>query len=280
MNQINKSILLIALACFLIVNKVQAETTTDLFDVLVTEKMKNKNLITRSRKHNCSKKARCENLPRLDGIWKLKKETVKRFDPYLIKPVTFIHCNSRFPTEIYDFEKEVVINEGEFPYFNLRTKYPVTYHDYYDATKNKDIEYGNFGFKAAIDPEDITFAYTLKRTDYLNDREHARQVWFNGKVYYESISANRIEARGYEIIHSPECEGYLRDEVRIVLVRRGPVPPEGPGIGTKEVPTLPPLISAKDKSDFEPNPEYEPFDSIKDILKPGGPNPMNVPGLW
>ena len=220
-----------------------------------------------------------DKFPYLDGTWLLSRSTNKRIlNPLLKKPVTFIHCNARLPFEKRDFiDKEVIINSRGPDFFVVNAKYPVTSDVYYDPNERRDIEYKNFGFKAVLDPEDLTYAYTVKTDDYIEDSNLARQLWLNGKLKYEHISSSKIVAKGYEIQYTPECEGFLMDEIEFVFVRadEGDFGPqeihffEQPALAN-QYKDLENLISAKDKSGFVQNPKYKPANAI------GKP----VPGLW
>lgn len=224
-----------------------------------------------------------EKFPSLDGTWLLTKITKKRMiNPPVTKAITFVSCNSRLPFERRDFEKKEVIISSRGPdSFLINTKYPVTDDVYHDPNKNEDITYKNFGFKAVIDKRDITYAYTLK---VLENRAYARQLWLNGRLQYEDISPTRIVAKGYEIEYSPECKGFVLDEIKFVLVKAndadfGPDRPipflEQPAFAN-EYKDITKLDSAKDDSGFKPSSDYKPYDSNKNLLKkkPG------VAGLW
>lgn len=165
-----------------------------------------------------------ENLPSLDGNWLVTKKTIKRMnDILLIKPVTFIHANSRLPFEKRDFkDKEVVISSQGPDSFAVRAIYPVTDDVYYDPNQDLEIKYQNFGLKAVIDPKDITYAYTLKLDKPIENPTLARQLWLNGRLNFKYLSSDKIIARGYEVEYTPELAGYLLDEVEFEFVRGGP----------------------------------------------------------
>lgn len=156
-----------------------------------------------------------DKLPNLNGIWKVTKKINKRIaNPVLSKPVTFIHCTSRLPFEKRDFkEKQVVISLTSPDSFSVMALYPVTDDIYHDPNQGKDFIYENFGFKAVIRPEDITYAYTLKLKDYIENPTLSRQLWLNGKLQLEHISHSKITGKGYEIEYTPECHGFVTDEV-------------------------------------------------------------------
>ena len=49
-----------------------------------------------------------DKLPNLNGIWVLKRKTIKRrINPVLSKPITFRHCNTILPFEKRDFEDTI-----------------------------------------------------------------------------------------------------------------------------------------------------------------------------
>ena len=159
--------------------------------------------------------SRLNKLPDLNGIWILTKKTTKRkINPVLSKPVSLTNCNSRMPFEKRDFKKEVVIYSPTRNFFTIRSLYPVTNDIYCDPNQNIDITYENFGFKGVIDPKDLTYAYTLKVYNHVEHPSLARQLWFNGRLKYDSVSSHKITATGYEVEATPECEGFILDEVK------------------------------------------------------------------
>ena len=154
--------------------------------------------------------------PNLDGIWVVKKTTLKRkINPVLSKPTTFIHCNLRLPIEKKDFiNKEVIIRTQSPDSFAVRSLYPVTSDIYVDPNLGEDIEQKNYSFKATLDEKDITYAYTSKLKEYDNYASIPRQLWLNGRLNYNSISPRKIIAKGYEIQYTPVCHGFIMDEVQ------------------------------------------------------------------
>lgn len=245
--------------------------------------------------------------PLLDGTWLVNRATIKRQGELVIeKPITLDHCNARIPFEKRDFkDKEVIISSRGPDIFFVNAKYPITDDIYYDPNQQIELKYQNFGFKAVIDPHDLTYSYTEKHHGFMRDPSVVRQLWLNGRLQYESISPWKIVARGYEIEHSPECIGFIRDEVEFVFERKKdadfgpdePIPfleqpayakgwpaveiPEGPLAGEKTY--LISLDSAKDKSNFVVSPVYEPFDSTKKpplMKKSTYEKKKMVPGLW
>ncbi len=232
-----------------------------------------------------------ETLPDLDGIWLLSKTTIKRrINPVLTQPISFVHCSSRLPFEKRDIEnKEVVINSRGSDFFVISAKYPVTTDSFFNPNQNTIIEYDNFGLKGVIDPEDLTYAYTLKLHDFIDNRTLSRQLWLKGKLKYDSISSNRITAKGYEIEYTPECKGWVMDEIEFVLVKTQDIKDAYNGAIARKLPVFeqpayaadiphsPKLLtdSAKDKSGIEASSKYKPFDSKKSK----GKAPL-VPGMW
>ena len=226
-----------------------------------------------------------ENLPALEGTWLISKTTNKRIiNPLLTKPISFNYCTSRLPFEKRDFkDKEVIIGSRGPDFFQVNSKYPVTDDVYFDPNQNEEITYQNFGFKAVIDPRDLTYSYTIKLLDHIDNPGLARQLWINGRLNYEYISGRKIVAKGYEVEYTPECMGFVADEIEFVLVKKrdadfgpdGPIPfLEAPAYAETESGLN--LITAKDKSSFEPNLFYKPYDSAKDNPK----KKPAVPGLW
>ena len=229
-----------------------------------------------------------ERLPNLNGIWKVKKKTSKRIaNPVLSRPITFVHCTSRLPFEKRDFEdKEVVISLTSPNSFNVMAIYPITDDIYHDPNQNKDIIYQNFSFKASIRPEDITYAYTLRLKDHIENRTLSRQLWLNGKLQLEHISGSKIIGKGYEIEYTPECHGFVTDEVTFEFDKERNISGAGEGIvamsflieqaANAAEPGVPDenksmnLESAKDRSGFEPNKNYKPDDNKN----------IKIPGLW
>ena len=217
-----------------------------------------------------------KSFPDLNGIWLLTKKTIRRkIDPVLIKPVVLHHCNSRLPIEKRDFKKNVVINSLGPDYFTVRSLYPVTNDIYYDPNQDTDITYQNFGFKGIIDPYDLSYAYTLKLQNHFDYPTLARQVWFNGKLKYDHVSSHKIIAKGYEVEYTPECEGFLLDEIVYEFTKARPL-----DLGKDKLKDKPytalynkeinKIDSAKPKEEFKPALIYRPLDSKN----------TKVPGLW
>ena len=156
-----------------------------------------------------------DKLPDLNGVWKLTKKTNKRIaSPVISKPISFVRCTSRLPFEKRDFEeKDVVISSSGPDSFSVMAIYPVTDDIYHDPNQKKDIVYQNFSFKGVIRPENFTYAYTLKLKDHKENNALARQLWLNGKLKFEHISHSKIVAKGYEIEYTPECRGFVTDEI-------------------------------------------------------------------
>ncbi len=232
-----------------------------------------------------------DQLPNLNGIWKVTKKTNKRIaSPVLSKPITFVHCTSRLPFEKRDFEeKQVVISLVSPNSFSVMALYPITNDIYHDPNQDKDFIYQNFGFKAVIRPEDITYAYTIKLMDHIENHTLSRQLWLNGKLQLEHISGSKITGKGYEIEYTPECHGFVTDEVVFefekernirgagegivamsFLIEQAAIASPGEGAEPNEIPyenKSMNLESAKEKTPVETIKEY----TIKGDL---------VPGLW
>ena len=163
-----------------------------------------------------------DKLPRLDGVWVLRKKLVKRTGTSITKPITNVQCASRLPIEERPFEKQVVISSQGQDYFVLRSLYPATQDIYSDLTNTKQVEYQNFGFKGIVNPGEISYAYTLKLADHLENPAFARQLRFKGKLIFEKVSKDKITGTGYEIENTPECHGYIKDEIVFELVKLPP----------------------------------------------------------
>ena len=232
-----------------------------------------------------------DKLPNLNGIWRVTKKTNKRIaNPVLSKPITFIHCTSRLPFEKRDFkEKDVVISLTSPSSFQVTSIYPLTEDVYHDPNRNKDVIYQNFSFKSVIRPEDITYAYTLKLKNHLEDPTLARQLWLNGKLQLEHVSRSKIVAKGYEIEYTPECHGFVTDEVVFefnkernirgadegivamsFLIEQAAIASSGEGSEPNEIPNnnkFMNLESAKEKVPLELIKNYPDRDNL-------------IPGLW
>lgn len=268
-----------------------------------------------------------EKIPKLSGIWILKKTTIRRMQPALIVPVHNTFCNAVLPIDKWDFERKVVISEQVPGKFVIRNLHPHTF-DVYEFPRERDIVYSsdkrnsypdlnsdsiiyqNFGFKGVIDPEDLTYSYTLRLVNFRENQNLAREIWFRSRVNYEKVSGRYIEAKGYETYETPWCHGFVRDDVKIqlkkiksfeekdnsILANAPIVFEEDISVDIPEVKnrfpssykTLKAFDSAKDKSGFKPNPKYEPIDTttlpkyIKSD-KSTKPEPMpkvKVPGMW
>ena len=235
-----------------------------------------------------------DKFPHLDGTWRVSRSTIKRLsNPYLTQPNTFTHCNSVLPFEIRDFkDKEVIISARGPDFFVVNSKYPVTQDIYNDPNRSEDITYYNFGFKAVLDPKDITYAYTPKVENYMGYAPRSRQLWLNGRLQFGEISQNKIVAKGYEIEHSPKCSGFLLDEVEFVFERYkgSDFGPEKRKVPFLEQPAyaepidivnerkyMPPLDSAEDRSGFKPSENYKPIDTTTTHPAPKG---VKTAGMW
>lgn len=161
-----------------------------------------------------------EKLPVLNGRWIIKKKATKRIETHLSKPISHIHCNSRLPFEERPFEKEIVISPHGQDFFVFRPLYPASQDTFWDLNRVKKVEYQNFGFKGVIIPEEITYVYSLKLINHLENPALAKELWFKGKLKFESISQDRITGKGYEIEYTPECIGSVRDLIEFEMFRR------------------------------------------------------------
>lgn len=232
-----------------------------------------------------------DKLPNLNGIWILKKKTIKRkVNPVLTKPITFRHCNTRLPFEKRDFEeKQVVIAESGPDSFTAMAIYPITDDIYHDPNIKKDIIYQNFSFKASIRPEDITYAYTIKLKDPIENSTLARQLWLNGKLKLEHISGSSIKAKGWEVEYTPECQGFIVDEIAFEFEKERNIKGAGEGIVPHSF-LIEQAANAATGEGSEPNEipdENKPMNlesakekiPLETIKKYKGENNL-VPGLW
>ncbi len=160
-----------------------------------------------------------ENLPILDGTWVMKKKSVKRIETPIRKAITSVQCNSRLPFEDRPFEKEVVVSPQGQDYFGFHSLYPVTQNGYSNPAQTKNADYQTFGLKGVITANEITYNYTLKLVNHFDNPSFPRQLLFKGKLVFEDISRNKISGTGYEIEYTPECRGYVRDEIVFELVK-------------------------------------------------------------
>ena len=220
-----------------------------------------------------------QHFPDLNGIWIMKKETTGRREPSLIIPVKNTFCLQRLPLDDWNFEREVVLSDEEFPgKFSVRPLYVETRDIYYNPNNGLELNEQNFNFKAELDPEDITYAYTLRLANFIENPTNVRDVWMSARLYYEHVSKNFIKGKGYEVIWSPECHGFILDFIKVELTRMQLPAIKLPFVSpTPEFSEIPPAFeklkdfdTVKDKSDFEPAPVYEPLEGIN----------VPIPGLW
>ncbi len=160
-----------------------------------------------------------EKLPVLDGTWIMKKKSIKRIETPIRKSFTFSLCNSRLPFEGRQFEKEVVVSPQGQDYFRFHSLYPVTQNGYSNFAQTKNVDYQTFGLKGVITANEITYNYTLKLVNHFDNPSFPRQLLFKGKLVFEDISRNKISGTGYEIEYTPECRGYVRDEIVFELIK-------------------------------------------------------------
>ena len=232
-----------------------------------------------------------KDLPNLEGTWLLTKTTQEKIiDPVIKVQSSIRHCNSRLSFDKRDFkEKEVVISAQGPDFFRVAAKYPYDLDIFLEPNSGDDIQHHNFAIKAVIDPKDLTYAYTLKLKDYPDYRSLPRQIWLNGRLKYEHISFRKIIAKGYEIEYTPECYGFLLDEVKFEFIRKRNPRGEGGKLAEKieearkeitilpeekeiigEIIPLTELLSAEEKEPFKPALIYRPLDSSN----------VKVPGMW
>ena len=235
-----------------------------------------------------------DKFPSLDGEWKVKRTTKKRMiTPVVSKPISFKHCTLVIPFEKRDFEeREVIITTVGNDLFHIFPKHPVEKNIYTDPNKEKEIVYNNFGFKGVIDGMDLTYAYTIKLDDYYENPTLAKQVWLNGRLEYDKVSSGKIIAKGYEVEYTPECRGFIVDEIEFVMVKtRGRhgkdegdslfmqpayadesyIPEE-----IQEMDIFPKTMESAEGPSFEPSKDYTPIDTAEP--KPG--RGKLVPGMW
>lgn len=160
-----------------------------------------------------------KKLPDLSGVWVFKKRTIDSFQPRLFVPIGRWDCNHRFPYELMDFEREIIISPGGKVHYDIRPYHAVTYQTYPNPTYMDEQTYENFGFKGVIDPENTTFVYTLKYLNHINDDTRVRELNYHGKFFYDHISKNKVSGIGYEIKSTNQCHGFKIDQVRIELVK-------------------------------------------------------------
>ena len=161
-----------------------------------------------------------EKLPVLNGTWVIKKKATKRIETHLSKPISHVHCNSRLPFEERPFEKEIVISPHGQDFFVFRPLYPASQDTFWDLNKVNKVEYQNFGFKGVIIPEEITYVYSLKLINQIENPALAKELLFKGKLKFESISPGRITGKGFEIEYTPECVGSVRDLIEFEMFRK------------------------------------------------------------
>ncbi len=258
-------------------------TIKDIEDVSSSEVVQKREIVQKKEVKTYSIDFDHSKLPNLEGTWLLSKTVVKRLNPDIIlkKPTTFYFCTAKMPIENNDIEnKLVLINTRGVDSFVLNPKYPNTKDIYYDGVNEKEVEYINFGFKGEIDPYDLTYAYTMKTNNHVTENINLdRQLWLNGKLEYKHISRNRIIARGYEKQESPECKGFILNEIEIKLVRAS-----DSSKGTDQMKGIPILEQPAYAEDKSQAPGLQ-FDSAKDKSNIDANSNYNakgkrVPGMW
>lgn len=219
MTKWNKSFFLILLFFIAVTLPIKAEDIESSYDKLFLSSVGNYQEHHNGSLNFCTKKS-CTHLKSLDGIWVLRKKTIKRTTTLLQEPITFVHCNSRLPFELRDVEREVLISQKEPSYFLFTSVFPITDEIYYDQNHNTQVTYKGLGLKGVLDPEDLTYAYTLNLVNHLEHKTRPRQIWINGRIMYESLSNSRIKGKGYEILYTPECGGFVKDEIKFELIKK------------------------------------------------------------
>ncbi|MBI2995099.1 MAG: hypothetical protein HYY52_00100 [Candidatus Melainabacteria bacterium] len=161
-----------------------------------------------------------DELPVLDGTWILKKKSIKRIEAPLRQPMTHSLCNSRLPFKEDQIEKEIILSSRGQDFFVFRSIYPATVDTYLNLTKTKTAQYQNSSLKGVVIPEEITYAYTLKLINHLENPAYVRQLFYRGKIITKSISRDRISGEGYEIEYTPECQGFVRNEIVFEMIKQ------------------------------------------------------------
>lgn len=158
-------------------------------------------------------------LPKLDGKWVINRKRTKRINTYLFVPVTKANCNNKLPFEERPLEKEIILNSQGEDFFVFKSIFPVTNESFLNIAKTKNIEYQNFGFKGVLIPDEISYVYTLKLINYIENPAFPRQLWLSGKVLLTEVSDTKIFGKGYEIEYTPECQGFIRNEIELTMTR-------------------------------------------------------------
>jgi len=161
-----------------------------------------------------------ENMPNLDGIWTFKKKSVKRVSVPLINPKSRANCNSRIPFSENILEKDVIVSARGIDRFVIKPLEIISESNHVNLTETNEADYQNFDFKGSVIPGEISYGYVLKLVNNIENPAFARQVRFNGKIIFEKISGRKIEGKGYEIEYSPECLGFIRDEIEFEMTKK------------------------------------------------------------
>ena len=159
------------------------------------------------------------SLPILDGTWKIRKKTVKKGRVNLIKEIARVTCNSRLPIAEREFESDIVISPQGEDLFVFRSLYPTVDDPFIDSKGEREVDYQVFGFKGVVVPNEITYAYTLKLKDHKLNTHLFRQMYLQGRLFLDKISGDKITAKGYELVSSPECLGFVKDEIEFEIVK-------------------------------------------------------------
>ena len=161
-----------------------------------------------------------ENIPNLDGVWTFKKKSVKRINAPLIAPKSRANCNSRIPFSENILEKDVIVSARGIDHFVIRPLEIISESNHVNLTETNEADYQNFDFKGSVIPGEVSYGYVLKLVNNTENPAFARQVRFNGKVIFEKVSGRKIEGKGYEIEYSPECLGFVRDEIEFEMTKK------------------------------------------------------------
>lgn len=93
-------------------------------------------------------------------------------------------------------------------------------NNHVNLTETNDANYQNVNFKGVIVPGEVNYRYVLKLVNNIENPSFARQVRFNGNVIFKKISGRKIEGKGYEVEYSPECLGFVRDEIEFEMTKK------------------------------------------------------------
>ena len=161
-----------------------------------------------------------ENIPNLDGIWTFKKKSVKRVSVPLINPKSRANCNSRIPFSENILEKDVIVSARGIDHFVFKPLEIISESNHVNLTETNEADYQNFDFKGSVIPGEVSYGYVLKLVNNIENPAFARQLRFKGKIVFEKVSGRKIEGKGYEIEYTPECLGFVRDEIEFEMTKK------------------------------------------------------------